>query len=85
MLLLTALLLLVGTEQSGVMTLLDHDEGDAGLVVWLQLDAGLSDGGQLVLEHMGELALCRWILVIQDTVNNVSLLPDTPSRYMMIL
>ena len=34
---LAALLLLVGTEEPRVVTLLHHDEGDAGLVVWLQL------------------------------------------------
>ena len=34
---LAALLLLVGAEESRVVTLLDHDEGDAGLIVWLQL------------------------------------------------
>ena len=34
---LTALLLLVRAEQSGVVTLLDHDECDPGLVVSLQL------------------------------------------------
>ena len=35
-----------------MMPLLHHDEGDAGLVVGLQLDAGLSDGGQLVLKNL---------------------------------
>ena len=34
---LAALLLLVRAEQTGVVTLLDHDEGDAGLVVSFQL------------------------------------------------
>ena len=34
---LPALLLLVGTEQPGVVTLLHHNECDAGLVVWLKL------------------------------------------------
>ena len=34
---LAALLLLVGAEQPGVVTLLHHDEGDAGLVVSLEL------------------------------------------------
>ena len=33
----------------GMMTFLHHDEGDAGLVVGLQLDTRLSDGRQLVL------------------------------------
>ena len=35
---LAALLLLVGAEQPGVMTLLHNDERDAGLVVSLELD-----------------------------------------------
>jgi hypothetical protein len=34
------------------MPLLDDDEGDAWLVVRLQLDAGLADGGQLVLKYL---------------------------------
>ena len=69
---LAALLLLVGTEQSGVMTLLDHNEGDAGLVVSLQLDAGLSDGRQLVLEHVHELALAHTVPVDDDPVRLVA-------------
>ena len=35
---LAALLLLVSTEQPGVVTLLHHNEGDAGLVVSLKLN-----------------------------------------------
>jgi hypothetical protein len=35
-----------------VVALLDHDEGDAGLVVWLELDAGLANCGQLVLQDL---------------------------------
>ena len=31
------------------MTFLDDNEGDPGLVVWLQLDASLPDCSQLVL------------------------------------
>ena len=34
---LAALLLLVSAEEPRVVTLLHHDERDAGLVVWLQL------------------------------------------------
>ena len=34
---LAALLLLVRAEQTGVVTLLDHDEGDSRLVVGFQL------------------------------------------------
>ena len=36
----------------GVVALLDHDEGDAGLVVWLELDAGLANSSQLVLQDL---------------------------------
>lgn len=35
-----------------MVPLLHHHEGDARLVVLLQLDAGLADGQQLVLEHL---------------------------------
>jgi hypothetical protein len=35
-----------------VMPLLYNDEGDSGLVIGLQLDAGLADGGQLVLQDL---------------------------------
>ena len=38
------LFLEVGTEEAGVVALLHHNEGDARLVVRLQLDAGFSDG-----------------------------------------
>ena len=31
------LVAVVGAEEAGVVPLLHHDEGDAGLVVWLQL------------------------------------------------
>ena len=48
---LPTLLLLVRAEEPGVVTLLHHDEGDAGLVVRLQLDASLADGSQLVLRE----------------------------------
>ncbi len=41
--------LLVSAEEAGVMSLLDYHEGDARLVVRLQLDASLAYCGQLVL------------------------------------
>ena len=41
---LAGLLFLVRAEQAGVVTLLDHDERDARLVVGFQLDACLSNG-----------------------------------------
>lgn len=49
---LPALLLLVCAEEAGVMSFLHNDEGDARLVVRLQLDAGLSYRRQLVLENL---------------------------------
>ena len=45
---------LVGAEQAGVVTFLDHDVRDSGPVVLLQTDAGLPDGDELgpgYLEH----------------------------------
>lgn len=35
-----------------MVPLLHHHEGDARLVVLLQLDAGLADGQQLMLQHL---------------------------------
>ena len=45
-------LVAVRAEEPGVVPLLDHHEGDAGLVVLLQLDACLPDGQQLVLKDL---------------------------------
>jgi hypothetical protein len=36
-----------------VVPLLHHDECDPWLVILLQLDAGLADGQQLVMENLG--------------------------------
>ena len=46
------LVLAVGAEETGVVSLLHHDEGDAWAVVALQLGAGLADGPQLVTQHL---------------------------------
>lgn len=43
---------LVGTEEARVVAFLHHDIGDAWLIVFLQLDAGVSDGQQLVVENL---------------------------------
>ena len=51
----TRLFLLVSTEQSGVMTFLNHDEGYTRLVVWFQLYACLANSGQLVLQNLQKL------------------------------
>ena len=69
---LTTLFLLVSTEQPGMMSLLDHNESDARLVVRLQLDTGLSDGSQLVLENMAELSLTDTVPVHDDPVRLVA-------------
>ena len=49
---ITHSLRLVGTEQPGVVSLLHHDVGDAGLVVLLQLDAGIANSQQLIVEDL---------------------------------
>ncbi len=49
---LSGLFFLVWAEESSVVALLDDDEGYAGLVVRLQLDAGLSNRGQLMLQNL---------------------------------
>ena len=56
----------------GVVSLLNHNEGDPRLVVWLQLDAGLSDSCQLVLEDVRELALADAVPVHDDPVGLVA-------------
>lgn len=65
---LAALFLLVCAEQSRVVTLLHHNERDARFVVGFQLDARLSNGRQLVLQHMRELTLGNAIPVEDDPV-----------------
>lgn len=35
-----------------MVTFLDHDVGDPRLVLLLQADAGLSDGQQLIVQHL---------------------------------
>lgn len=45
-------LVLVRAEQPRVVSLLHHDEGDARLVILLQLDARLPDGQELVVEDL---------------------------------
>ena len=55
-----------------MVSLLDHDECDPWFVVRLQLDAGLSDGGELVLQDVGELALAHPVPVHDDPVGLVA-------------
>lgn len=69
---LSALLLLVGAEESRVMSFLDDDEGDAGTVVGLEFDACLADGRQLVLQDVRELAFGDAVAVQDDAVRLVA-------------
>ena len=44
----------LSTEESGVMSLLDHDEGDARLIVIFQRSAGVANGRHLLRKHLIE-------------------------------
>ena len=57
----------------GVVPLLDDDVGDHGLVVLLQLLAGLPHGHQLLGQHRQELALADPITVHDDLLGLPSL------------
>lgn len=50
------------------MSLLDHNKGDAGPVVPLDLDASFPDCGQLMLQYVQKLALRHAVTVQYDTV-----------------
>lgn len=52
-------LILVCAEEACMVALLHHDERDPRLIVLLQLDAGLSDGQQLMMEDLQERAAIR--------------------------
>ena len=69
---LPRLFFLISTEQTGVVALLNDNEGDPRLVVWLQPDAGLPDGRELVLEYLEELAFTDTIAVHDDSMRFVS-------------
>lgn len=43
---------LVSTEEACVVAFLHHDIGDAWLIVFLQLNARISDGQELVVENL---------------------------------
>lgn len=45
-------LILVCTEETGVMPLLDDDVGDARLVILFQFDAGISDCQELIVKDL---------------------------------
>lgn len=46
-------LILVSTEQAGVMALLHHNICDPRLVVFFQFDACISNGKQLIVKNLG--------------------------------
>lgn len=59
-------LILVCTEEACMVALLHYDECDPWLIVLLQLDTSLSDGQQLMMEDLLELALRNAISVEDD-------------------
>lgn len=60
-------LILVSTEKAGVMAFLHHNVSDPRLVVFFQFDAGISNGKQLIVKDLGELALRDPISVEDDS------------------
>lgn len=59
-------LILVCAEETCVVPLLHHDECDPWLIVLLQLYAGLSDGQELMVKNLLELALRDAVSVEDD-------------------
>lgn len=49
---------LVGTEEACVMAFLHHDICDSWLIVFLQFNAGVSDGQELVVENLHKEIAC---------------------------
>lgn len=47
-------LVAVGAEQACVVAFLHHDVGDAWLILLLKADTGLTDGQQLIIQHLRE-------------------------------
>lgn len=60
-------LILVSTKKSGVMAFLHHNISDPRLVVLFQFDAGITNGQQLIMEDLRELAFRNPISVEDDT------------------
>lgn len=58
----------VGTEESGVMSLLDNNECNARSVVVLQLHARGPYGQQLVSQHLMELTLRHAVAIEDNTI-----------------
>jgi len=65
---LATLLLFLGAEEPGVVALLYHYEGDAGLIIGLQFYTGLPDGGELMLQDLYKLAFTHSIPIDDDPV-----------------
>ena len=63
---MTNLILLVGTEESCVVSLLYNYEWDSRLIVHLQFHARLADRTQLVRQHLAELSLAYAVAVEND-------------------
>lgn len=60
-------LILVSTKKAGVMAFLHHDVSDPRLVVLFQFDAGITNGQQLIVEDLWELAFRDPISVEDDS------------------
>ena len=61
-------LIAVGAEKASVMAFLDHDVGDARLVVLLKADTGLPDRQQLVVQHLERKELIVQHLEYKDLI-----------------
>lgn len=54
-------LVAVGTEEARMVALLHNNVGDAWLVLLLQADTGLTDGQQLIIQHLSIRVLSKTI------------------------
>lgn len=64
---LANLIFLVNRKQTSVVTLLNSNESDSGLIAALQSQASFSDGSQFMLKNIQELALAYTITVENDS------------------
>ena len=62
----SCLVFLISAKQSGVMSLLDNNERDSGLVSHFQLHARLANGAQLLGKHRSELPLTDAVAIEDD-------------------
>ena len=58
----------VGTEESGVVSLLDHNESDAWLVALLQFHTRLTHRTQLMLEYLQYKCMCVHVHVAMEEI-----------------